>query len=573
MKILHRWIWILISPIVLGTFPVNAENADYVIVGVGTSGGLLAKRLTDDNKTSVIALHSGKNFVESFIVKYSKNTPFSVLATLLGVPLPFDINALNLPPNIVKMLQGILQLQGESKNLLYETGVTVPQVNADNRNILWVIATPFGGASSINAGAWARETDQVNAQWEEIAGPQWSVNRISSIYKDLERYSGKTTNPKSRGTHGPLHVLQDKPISVLAQKFTTATIEATGFPFVLDYNNPKTPIGVSAQMQLTHRGDEGFYRVSSATAFLGEDVMNSDGKGVHGRKLKVHFNSTALRTIWDGNRAIGVEYMQDGVTKQVFANKGVIVCAGLRSSPFLLQSGIGPSSLLNSLNIPVVFDNPNVGQGLADQPQVPTLFLTDPNDSFAGSNRTFSQIAWLPAPGGDPNVRQVRLATTDIIPGLTIMLVDLPQPLSRGTVSINSADPLAPPVIDLGILSNPSDLNLYIAAFQTYVKAVNIQLQQIDPQYRLIFPPPEILDDTAALTAFIQDSIASNMTFQSHCRMAPLNQGGVVDSNGRVYGTVGLYIADNSIVPQCMDGTPMATGYLIAENIARLLGY
>lgn len=575
--------WITCSLALLGIFSthcaqashsgVRGSRADYVIVGVGTAGALLAKKLTDDNKTSVIALHSGQNFTNSFILKYAKNTVFSVLASTLGSPPPFDVASLDLPPNIQQQLEEIIQLTTTTAHPLYETGVTVPQVDADNRELLWVISSPEGGGSSVNAGAWCRGTNQLFAQWEAIAGPQWSVSRILKTYKQLEDYKGKTTNSHARGHDGPLKVFQVSPASKLSKVFSQAIVSATGFPLVLDYNDPNTPIGVSPQFQLTRRGDEGFYRVSSATAFLNKHVMKSNGQGVQGRKLKVHFNSTALRTIWNGTTAVGVEYVQDGVTKQVFANKGVIVCAGLRSSPFLLNSGVGPAALLTSLGIPLVYDNPNVGQGLADQPHVLMLFTSNPQDSGAGGNSVFAQIAWLPAPGGDPTQRMLRFSTVDVVPGITGALFDLCQPLSRGSVSINSSNPLAPPVIDSGTLTNANDLFLLMTGFQTYIKNINIQLQTIDPQYQLIFPDPAILDDPVLLQAFIQDSIQSTMHFQSHCRMAPLSQGGVVDSTGRVYGVQNLLIADNSIVPQCMDGSPMASAYLIAFNIARLLGY
>ena len=200
--------------------------------------------------------------------------------------------------------------------------------------------------------------------------------------------------------------------------------------------------------------------------------------------------------------------------------KGVIVCAGLGSSPFLLQSGVGPSSVLTPLGIPVVFDNPNVGAGLADQPHVIMLFSSNPNDSNSDGNSPFSQIAWLPDPSGVLPGRQLRFTTVDAIPGVTAALLDLCQPLSRGTVSIDSANPLAPPVIDFGILSNPSDLDLLIAGFQIYIQNINAALQAIDPSYQLIFPDPSIISNTPLLTAFIQSSIESNMHFQSHCLMA-----------------------------------------------------
>lgn len=550
----------------------NDNRADYVIVGIGSAGGLLAKRLTDDKKTSVIALHSGKNFTNSFILKYAKNTAFSVLSVLLGMPLPFDPSQLNLPPEVLAQLEEFFQVADEGAKPLYETGVSTPQPNADDRQILWAIPLPLAGGTAVNAGAWCRGTNQLFSQWEAIAGPEWSVHKILGIYKRLEHYHGKTTNPRARGYCGPLSVRQD-PVSKLAEVFTKAAIAATGTPFVLDYNDPNTPIGVSAQFQLTRKGHNSFYRVSSATAFLNHHVMQSDGKGDDGRKLQVFFDSIGLRTIWEGNKAIGVEYMQNGVVKQAYANKGVIVCAGLRSSPFLLHSGIGPTSLLTSLGIPVIYDNPNVGQGLADQPNTVMIFSSNPDDSNTKGNGVFSQISWLPAPGGDPISRQVRISTVDIIPGITASILDLCQPKSRGSVSIGSANPLDPPIVDLGVLSDPSDLALFVSAYSIYVKNINIELQKIDPLYRLIYPDPAILNDPVLLADFIRGAVGSNLHFQSHCRMAPLDQGGVVDSAGRVYGVQNLIVADNSINPQDMDGSPMATAYLVAANIARLLGY
>lgn len=548
---------------------VHGNTADYVVVGVGSAGGLMVKRLTDDKNTSVIALHQGKNFTESFIVKYSKNVPITVFAGAFASGIP-DISSLDLPPDLAQQLTLLLTEANAFAQKLYLGGNSIPQPNADDRTPFWVEPLPLAGGTSINAGAWCRGTNQVYSQWEAIAGPLWSVDRILGIYKGLEKYNGNTPNPEFRGYKGPLNVLQDQPISKLAKVFTAAMIAASGTPFVEDYNDPLTPIGVSPQLQLTHSGRDGFYRVSSATAFL-DDIMDAQGKGVNNRKLQVNFNSKALKIIWNGNTAIGVEYQENGVTKSVYANKGVIICAGLQSSSFLLNSGVGPGALLGGLNIPVIYDNPNVGQNLADQPHVVTIFTSNPLDSVAGGNRIFSQISWLPAPAGDPTSRQLRFATVDLIPGVTLGLLDLCQPLSRGSVSINSTDPTALPVIDLGLLTNSSDLDLFISGFQTYIKNMNAELASIDPLYRMIFPPPEILNDTAALTAFIQEEIGSNMHFQSHCRMAPLNEGGVVDSYGRVYGVNNVYVADNSIVPQCMDGSPMATAYLIAENIAALI--
>jgi choline dehydrogenase-like flavoprotein len=151
--------------------------------------------------------------------------------------------------------------------------------------------------------------------------------------------------------------------------------------------------------------------------------------------------------------------------------------------------------------------------------------------------------------------------------------VDLLQPQSRGTITITSADPLAQPLINFGLLSNPNDLDLLTSTFQTYVKDISAQLQLIDPQYQLLLPPPEILDDTALVQSYIQEIAGTDFHYQGHCRMAPLNQGGVVDSQGRVYGVNNLIVADDSIIPSPIDGSPMTSAYLIAWNIARMLGY
>ncbi len=566
--------WIIVLFVCSTTLEATSDNtADYVIVGLGTAGGLLAGKLTEDKKTSVIALHSGKNFTDSFILKYSQNMPFSVGQSFLGFPPNFNPNAYNLPEGIQQAFNKLIQLISSSVQKLYETGETIPQVNADDRTIPWVIAKPGGGASSINAGAWVRMTQRNLSQWEAVAGPKWSANTLLKLYKEIEDYNGETSNKHARGHRGPIHITQDPSASPLSKKFAAAMIRATGVPFLSDYNDPNHPLSVSTQVQSAHRGPNGFFRVSSVNAFLGANAMSENGSGLHGRKLKVRFNSTALRIIWDGQTAVGVQYLHSGKLRSVYAKKAVIVCAGLRSSPFLLYSGIGSASLLNSLGIPVIFDNPNVGQGLLDQIPAPIIFATNPKDSRAGATTFFAQINQLPAPGGSPSGRQIRISAMDAIPGITPVIVDLLIPQSRGSITINSANPLDQPVIDFGLFSNPADLALLTSAYQTYVKNLNLELQAMDPLYQLLLPPPEILDDATLVQAYIQAIAASNYSFQGHCRMAPLDQGGVVDSNGRVYGVKHLIVADNSVVPSPVDGSTMTSAYLIAANIARLLGY
>lgn len=524
--------------------PANQHlNADYVVVGVGTAGAVVAKKLSDDKKTSVIALCIGENLTHSRAIKFSKNAPITAATALIGPP-------------------------------FFENGNSTPQPNADLRKILWAIALPEGGASSVNVGAYVRGTNEVYTHWETIAGPKWSVARILEIFKELETYQGETPNPEFRGEHGPIHVRQVPHPSKVSETFTQAInkVNPDLIPLVLDYNDPFTPIGASSKFQFTQSGPNGRFRVSSVNAFLNQDVVTQDGHGVNGRKLEILFNSTGLRTIWEGKKAVGVEYLQDGEVKKVYANKGVIVSAGLFSSAFLMHSGVGPKAVLEPLKIPIVFDNPNVGEHFVDHPFVNVLFTSNPADfSKVNLNSPFAQIAFLPEPDGDPNVRKFRFAAIDQVPGVSLVFFDLLQPKSRGRIAIKSPNPLVPPAIDFGFLSNPNDLALYVSGFQNYIKEINAQLQSIDPLYELLFPDLSIINDTPRLESFIRENIGSNQSGQSHCLMAPLDQGGVVGSDGAVHGVKHLYVADDSIVPFCMDGAPMASAYLIGANIARIL--
>lgn len=518
-------------------------SVDYVIVGVGTAGALVAKKLTDNKKISVIALHNDKNLTQDYFIKFSENAPLVVASALFNSP-------------------------------YFKTGQTTQQVNADNRRLMWALGLPGGGASSINAGAFCRGTNRTYSAWETIAGPNWSVNRVLNIYKELETYSGQTTNPGARGFKGPITVRQPQHPTQVALKFTEAITDATGLPFVLDYNDPNTPTGPSSQIQYTQSLPDGNLRVSSATAFLNHTVMTPEGLGVGGRKLQVFFEATALRTLWDGKTAVGVEYMQNNKTKRVMAKKGVIVCAGLFSSAFLMHSGVGPKNLLKSLNIPVKFDNQNVGQGFADHHRLTMFFSTNPQDTPiepVDPNNFLNQIAWLPDPLGDQSTRFFHFVTTNAIPGLAVGLLVLSPPYSRGMITINSANPLDPPVFNLGILSDSRDMQLFQNILTITMKNMNAALQKKDPAYGFIYPDPSIFTDLTKVTAFIRENVDSNEHFQSHCRMAPLKQGGVVNSMGYVHGVKRLWVADDSIVPACIDGSPMASAYLIGANVAKLI--
>jgi len=559
------------------TTPVNINLSipDYLIIGAGTAGSVLARKLSDDNITNVVVLHNGPNLNQDPLITLSENAVITVLDGLVGAP-------------------------------LYATGITTPQPNADDRNLMWIYALPFGGASSVNASAYCRGTNQVYSQWESINGANWSTTRILNSFIELENYTGLTINPNDRGYNGLLPVRQVSTISPMSLNAFLPALQSAlpDIPLVVDYNDPSVSNAIDPRMQYTQMGVNGSLRASSAIAFLNNTVMDTNGNGVNGRRLHVIFNVTANNIIWQDNKAIGVTYYGNGQLKKIYANKGVIVTAGIKSSAFLMRSGVGPKALLQSLNIPVVYDNPNVGQNLKDQFHLIFIYQTDPADSpstplltlsssiltalaqtnlgqqllhyigseVAAQNGLFFQIAWLPAVGSSADSpRAFRFAAINPIPGFAVVLFDLLQPQSSGSIVINSANPFVEPTMDLGVFTNSNDLDLYFNAVKVYMGNFTSQLSLVNPLYQLVYPDPSIFIDDNSLRSFILSDVNTDMHFQGHCKMAPLNQGGVVDNTGHVYGVQNLIVADDSIVPVGTDGSPMATAYMIADNIANIL--
>jgi len=559
----------------ISPYNINLKNPDYVIIGAGTAGSVLARKLSDDNKTLVVALHNGSNQNQNSLISLAENAVITVLNGVAGAP-------------------------------LYATGTTTAQPDANNRNLNWIYALPFGGASAVNAAGYARGTTQVYSQWESLDGPNWSTTRILNTFAELENYTGLTITPNARGANGLLPVTQVPTVSRMASNAFIPALQAAlpGIPLVVDYNDPSVSNCIDPRAQYTQTGPSNGLRASSAMAFLNNTVIDNNGNGVNGRHLSVIFNATADKVIWEGNKAIGVSYYENGVLKNIYATKGVIVTAGIKSSAFLMRSGVGPASLLQSLNIPVIYNNQNVGQNLKDQFRLLFIYQTDPADSptlplitipgfivtalattdvgqqllhyignyVAAQNSMFFISAWLPVVGGSSSdARLFRFTAINPIPGYAVVLLDLIQPESSGSIVINSTNPFVEPTMDMGIFTNSDDLDNYSNAVKVYIKNITAQLALLDSQYQLVYPDPAVLTDDVALRAFILSDVGTDMHFQGHCKMAPLNQGGVVDNTGHVYGVQNLIVADDSIAPIGMDGAPMASAYMIADNIANII--
>lgn len=514
---------------------------DYIIIGTGPAGAIIAKTLTDDRKTSVLVLEAGEN--------QDRDKPIRIST---------------FAPELEEMFFPQYFWQGEG----------VPQEGLDERVFEWTTGRLSGGGSSINGEQYVRPTSAVFEQWEALLGPNWSPERAISRFKKMERYNGETDNPYVHGFHGRIDIRQapENPTS-MANKLVSAIEQATGFPEILDYNNPETTLGPFTRWQLFQKPNG--ERESSSTAFLSSDIITPGGRGLNGRKLSVFYKSTALRILFENKCAVGVEFIKEGKCVRAYAQKKVIVSAGINSAQILMLSGIGPKKQLKSSGIPVVVNNPNVGMQLRNHTLNFAVFTTNPADKPLPDNdpdALYTGGAFLPdpTPGADPDVRAVQLVGIGSDDSLTIAIIYL-KPKSRGSIKIQNNDPLKIVLADEAFLKNNDDMEAVKQIYRVYIKNIAEQLRTIDPMYRLVSPTIDIINDDEKLESFIKENFEHNHHQQGSLRMAPLAKGGVVNQRGEVHGVKDLIVADDSIIPFTVDGNTAAPAYLIGLTIAQKL--
>ncbi|MGG1554729.1 GMC family oxidoreductase [Paenibacillus ferrarius] len=513
---------------------------DYIIVGTGPAGAVIAKTLSDDKRTSVLVLEAGGN--------NDKDKPISD-STMAS------------------------ELEERFFPQYFWQGEGVPQTGLDDQAFEWTTGRLLGGGSSINGEQYVRPTGKVIKEWERLLGPLWSPKRAILRFKKLEKYNGKTNNASAHGYRGRIDIRQApvNPTS-MAKKLVAAIERATGFSEILDYNNPKTTIGPFTRWQLYQQPNG--RRESSSTAFLSSDVLTLNGRGVNGRKLRLFSDSTALRVIFSNKRARGVEFLKNGKRIIAHARKKVIIAAGINSTQILMLSGIGSAKALKEAGIRCIFHNPNVGKSLRNHTLNFAVFQSNPSDRPLPSNdpnALYTGGAFLPDPLEIDSKRRRAVQILGIgseEDTLTLGLIYL-RPKSRGSIKIQNKDPLKIVLADEGFLDNPIDLEAVKNIYKIYVKHIAAELFSIDPTYRLISPTLETIDDDTKLEQFIKENFDHNHHQQSSLRMAPLKNGGVVDRRGNVHGVKDLIVADASIIPFTVDGNTSAAAYLIGYTIAK----
>lgn len=545
--------------------PGSTLEADIIVIGGGTAGCILMKELSENGLFSVLGIEGGRNLTTDPAVDAVGLPAFQLAET------------------------------GKAKYFWPGFSQTLPMAGLNGRTSDWTTGMLLGGGSSTNGLYYGRGSNAVYTLWQGVSGSSnWSLANILATFTALENYQGLTITPGARGNDGAVNVLQTPTVSQITTDVLLPATQAAfpGIPTVADYNDPSVENCINPRAQW-FVDPTGTHRVSGATAFLNSAVMTPAGQGVNGHKLSVLFNAVAVQIVFDTTgTAKGVRYIQNGNVFTATARKAVVLSAGINSSKLLQLSGIGPSQALQDAGINPVFINENVGKHLQNHPHISISLLADPmaNGTPPGAPYAFTiHNVYLPAVGGsagDPRMLQLLFdytpANTQTPPIINVGF-ELLNPLSEGSVTIQSNNSFQIAAADDGFYQNPIDLTNMKSAVKVYIRDL---LEQLNLQYP--FPSPyfkPVLGDpiNAVILSGYDDAVVeayvinhTNLSrdthhFTSHCKMAPLNAGGVVDGNTLVYGTKNVFVADNSICPVIPDTDTTAAAMMIGLRTSDIL--
>ena len=523
-------------------------ETDYVVVGAGSAGCVVASRLSED-ASRVVLLEAGS----------SDRHP------LIHVP------------------AGVGHLLYDRRvNWMY---ASEQEPGANNRNLHCPRGRVLGGSSSINGMLYVRGNAADYDAWAQLGCRGWTYDEVLPHFKHSERYTGG--DPSYRGRGGPMPVEDYRTILPLTHHFVRAAQEA-GFPFNPDINGG-TQDGVGYS-QMTRRGR---FRGSTAQTFLRE---------ARGRQnLRIETNAVATRLLMRGRRCIGVAFRRGGEDHEVHVAREVILSGGSINSPQLLQlSGIGPAAHLQAHGIEVVHDLPGVGGNLVDHYAVRIVHrirdLVSINELARGV-RLAREIARFAVTGrgaltfgvtsamvfcesreglASPDLQLLFTPASYVFgkalvlerdPGMTLAICPT-RPRSRGSVMLRSPDPLTAPAIRFNYLTDGDDLRVMRAGFRHGRRILDAPaFQPFDVAETR--PGREVQTDDE-IDAFARQEGASLYHPVGTCKMG-IDAQAVVDPRLRVHGIEGLRVADAAIMPFTTTGNTNAPTIMIGEKAAHMI--
>jgi choline dehydrogenase-like flavoprotein len=520
---------------------------DYIIVGAGSAGCVLANRLSANPATRVCLIEAGP----------TDRNPM--------IHMPFGLAALAQMPWL---------------NWGYETE---PEPHLMNRRLFWPRGRVLGGSSSINAMIYMRGHPQDYRDWAKAAGSAWDWPRVRALFRDLE--DNQTIHDDNHEQGGPLSVSDLPTPNPLSHAFIRAGLEC-GFRKAGDFNDT-APEGVGLYQVTQRRGR----RFSAARAFLVSALSRPN--------LTLITRAQVHRVSFDGRRATGVQLRDQSLALAVGGE--VILSGGAINSPQLLMlSGIGPGAHLRDMGLHVLHDAPEVGANLTDHLDItvqaslrdreaigiaPSFLPRALRAGWAYLRRGTGEFTSNVAEAGgfvrsDPSRDRPNLQF-HFIPaylhnhgrrlslgyGMTLHVCDL-LPKSRGRIRLATPDPMAHPRIEANYLSHPEDLPTLLSGLKLARRILHAPALARHVRAETL-PGEDVLTD-AQLEADIRARAETIYHPVGTCRMGR-DPASVTDGEGRVRGVEGLRVVDASLMPQIIAGNTNAPTMMIAENIARMI--
>lgn len=530
--------------------PMSDGSFDYIVVEAGSAGCVLADRLSEGNQNEVLLLEAGD---------------------------PDDKREIRIPASFPDLYRT------ETDWEYY----TTPQSEMRDRALYWPRGRTLGGSSSINAMIYVRGHPFDYNRWADSGNGEWAYEDVLPYFIRSERFLGSGGDPEYHGTDGPMYVADQRSSRDLSRMFVEAAREV-GYEQNPDFNSPQ-----QEGFGLFHVTQKEGRRHSVADAFL-KPALNRPN-------LTVETGAYVTRVLFKNDRAVGVNYEQDGRSLRADADEEVVLSGGtVDSAQLLMLSGVGPADHLREYDIGVQQDLPGVGRNLQDHLAVPAIYeatttaTLDDADSLTRLPVNLAKFFLLKRGPFTSNLGEAGgfVRTDENLPAPDLEFIFAPAymmnhgldnpeaghgfslgpillyPESRGRITLRSADPREAPAIDPRYLTEPADLDTLVEGVRR-IREIARTLPLDNYRGEEVWPGEDVESDEA-IADFIREKGHTIYHPVGTCKMGDGDMA-VVDDRLTVHGVEGLRVVDASIMPTIISGHTNAPTVMIAEKAAEMI--